>query len=123
MVADDTPDSTAEIDFTLGSRRLLRVPQSLATWSFSLDNGLGGALPAPPPSGRNGVRVLSAPTTQLTAVTARYPGYRSGGRQDYRRHYIEMGTSFGDYLPQFPGKTRSTLRRKARRPAEEVPGG
>ena len=113
----------AAIDFTLGSRRLLSVPRMLATWSFSLEDVLAGALPPAPPSGRDGVRVLSAPTTQLAAITARYPGFIAGGRQDYRRHYIDMGQSFDDYMAQFSGKTRSTLRRKARKLADETPGG
>jgi CelD/BcsL family acetyltransferase involved in cellulose biosynthesis len=113
----------AGIDFTLGSRRLLRVPRRLATWSFTLEDVLAGALSDAPAEGRDGVRVLSAPTAQLAAVRARFPGHCAGGRQDYRRHYIDMRQGFDAYLAQFSGKTRSTLRRKARRLAEEVPGG
>jgi CelD/BcsL family acetyltransferase involved in cellulose biosynthesis len=114
--------ASAAIDFTIGSRRLLSVPRDLATWSFSLEDVLAGALPAPPPQGRDGVRVLSAPTAALAAVTARYPGCLVGGRQDYRRHYIDMGQSFDAYMAQFSGKTRSTLRRKARKLADETGG-
>ena len=114
--------ATAAIDFTLGSRRLLSVPRRLATWSFTLEDVLAGTLPDAPPSGRDGVRVLSAPTAQLAAVTARYPGYLTGGRQDYRRHYIDMAPGFDAYMAQFSGKTRSTLRRKARKLADEAGG-
>lgn len=110
------------IDFTLGSRRLVSVPRSLATWSFSLEDVLAGTLPPAPPSGRDGVRVLSAPAARLAEVAARYPGFVAGGRQDYRRHYIDMGQSFDDYLARFSGKTRSTLRRKARKLAEDAGG-
>lgn len=113
---------TAAIDFTVGSRRLLSVPRQLSTWAFSLEDVLAGALPAAPPSGRDGVRVLSAPTARLAEITARYPGFIAGGRQDYRRHYIDMGQSFDDYIAQFSGKTRSTLRRKARKLADEAGG-
>lgn len=113
---------TAAIDFTVGSRRLLRVPRSLATWSFSLEDVLAGALPPAPSGGRDGVRVLSAPTERLAAITARYPGFIAGGRQDYRRHYIDMGQSFDAYMGQFSGKTRSTLRRKARKLEDEAGG-
>lgn len=113
----------AAIDFTLGSRRLVSVPRALSTWSFSLEDVLAGTLPPAPPSGPDGVRVLSAPAERLTEVAARYPGFIAGGRQDYRRHYIDMGQSFEDYLARFSGKTRSTLRRKARKLADEVPGG
>lgn len=114
--------ATAAIDFTIGSRRLLSVPRALATWSFSLEDVLGGALPAAPPGGRDGVRVLSAPTANLAAIIARYPGDLAGGRQDYRRHYIDMGQPFDAYMARFSGKTRSTLRRKARKLAEDTGG-
>jgi CelD/BcsL family acetyltransferase involved in cellulose biosynthesis len=114
--------ATAAIDFTLGSRRLLRVPRDLAILSFSLADVLSGALPEAGPGGRDGVRVLSAPTHNLGAITARYPGYLAGGRQDYRRHYIDMGQSFDAYMAQFSGKTRSTLRRKARKLTDDLGG-
>ncbi|WP_086738737.1 GNAT family N-acetyltransferase [Erythrobacter colymbi] len=113
----------AAIDFTLGSRRLVSVPRALSTWSFNLEDVLAGTLPPAPPSGPDGVRVLSAPAERLAEVAARYPGVIAGGRQDYRRHYIDMGQSFDAYLARFSGKTRSTLRRKARKLADEVPGG
>ena len=114
--------SQAAIDFTLGSRRVLSVPRQLATYAFSLEDVLAGALPPAPASGRDGLRVLSAPSDRLTTITARYPGFIAGGRQDYRRHYIDMGTGFDAYLAQFSGKTRSTLRRKAKKLAGEAGG-
>lgn len=112
--------ASGAIDFTLGSRRLLSVPRALSTWAFGLEEVLAGALPAAPPSGRDGVRVLSAPTARLAEVSARYPGFVAGGRQNYRRHYIDMGQSFEAYMAQFSGKTRSTLRRKAKKLHEEA---
>lgn len=113
---------TANIDFTLGSRRLASVPRVLSTWGFSLEDVLAGALPPAPPAGRDGVRVLSAPTDRLADIAARYPGFVAGGRQDYRRHYIDMATGFAAYMEGFSGKTRSTLRRKARKLADEAGG-
>lgn len=113
---------TAAIDFVLGSRRLLSVPRHLGTWSFTLEDVLAGALPDAPPRGRDGVRVLSAPTAQLDEVAGRYAGFIAGGRQDYRRHFIAMHGSFADYMARFSGKTRSTLRRKARKLGEEAGG-
>jgi CelD/BcsL family acetyltransferase involved in cellulose biosynthesis len=110
------------IDFTLGSRRLASVPRHLSTWSFGLEDVLAGSLPEAPPSGRDGVRVLSAPTARLAETVARYPGFLDGARQDYRRHYIDMEQSFAEYMARFSGKTRSTLRRKAKRLAEESGG-
>jgi len=114
--------ASAAIHFTLGSRRLLSVARDLSTWSFGLDDVLAGALPPSPSSGRDGLRILSAPTDRLAEVIAHYPGLVAGGRQDYRRHYIDMGTSFTDYMARFSGKTRSTLRRKAKKLSEEAGG-
>jgi CelD/BcsL family acetyltransferase involved in cellulose biosynthesis len=110
------------IDFTLGSRRLLSVPRRLSTWAFSLDDVLSDALPQAPDGGRDGVRVLSAPTERLSEVSGRFPGFIAGGRQDYRRHYIDMAGGFEDYMARFSGKTRSTLRRKARKLADDAGG-
>lgn len=110
------------IDFTIGARRLLAVPRQLTTWSFTLEQVLQSALPAATAPGPDGLRVLSAPTGSLAAIAARYPGFVAGGRQDYRRHYIDMSTGFEAYLARFSGKTRSTLRRKARKLAEECGG-
>ena len=115
------PDRTT-IDFTLGSRRLLSVPRRLAAWSFNLEQVLAGTLPNAPDAGRDGVRVLSAPTDRLPDVAGRFPGFIIGGRQDYRRHYIDMCADFADYMAQFSGKTRSTLRRKGRKLADEAGG-
>lgn len=109
------------IDFTVGSRRLLSVGRDLANWSFSLEDVLAAdsrAL-APPRSGSDGLRVLSAPVSAIPAITACFPHHLVGGRQDYRRHYIAMeGLGYDDYLARFSGKTRSTLRRKARKLGE-----
>jgi hypothetical protein len=108
----------ATIDFTVGSRRLLSIPRRLSTWAFSLDQALrarGADLQAPP-AGRDGFRVLSAPLETLPAIAARFPDHVIGARQDYPRHFIVMrGASFEDYMAGFSGKTRSTLRRKARK--------
>ncbi|MEQ5787666.1 GNAT family N-acetyltransferase [Erythrobacter sp. NFXS35] len=110
------------IDFTIGARRLAVIPRSLATWSFSLEQVLARSLPDPPAPGPDGLRVLSAPTERLAELAARYPSFVAGGRQDYRRHYIDMEQSFADYLARFSAKTRSTLRRKARKLSEETGG-
>ena len=110
------------IDFTLGSRRLLSVDRALATWAFSLEDVLATRTPSPPERGRDGVRVLSAPRSAIPEIEARFPEALIGARQDYQRHYIDMGGSFEDYLARFSGKTRSTLRRKGRKLAKELGG-
>lgn len=108
--------------FTLGSRRLLSVPRQLATWSFSLEEVLACTLPASPDPGPDGLRILSAPSAQHGEIAARFPDFVAGERQDYRHHYIDMGQSFEAYLARFSGKTHSTLRRKAKKLAEDCGG-
>ncbi len=117
---------TTSIDFTIGSRRLFAVERKLSTWSFSLEDVLADetAPLSPPEPGQDGLRVLSAPQSAIAAIHARFPEHLIGGRQDYRRHYIDMRSevcaSYEDYLARFSGKTRSTLRRKQRKLAKEV---
>ncbi|MEO1105847.1 MAG: GNAT family N-acetyltransferase [Pseudomonadota bacterium] len=112
--------SASGIDFIVGSRRLMSVPRVLATWTFTLEDVLAGDVPAPPRRARDGMRVLSAPTCSLDEVCGAFPGYLSGAKQEYHRHYIDMAGSFEDYLARFSAKTRSTLRRKGRKLAKEA---
>lgn len=114
--------TTTPVDFTVGSRRLVSVPRRLSTWAYSLEAALEAeASPlAPPAPGPDGFRVLSAPLATIPAITARFPDHIIGARQDYPRHYIAMDGSFEDYMASFSPKTRSTLRRKARKLQQEV---
>ncbi len=112
---------SAGIDFTVGSRRLLSVGRDLAPWEFSLEDALCEQRElAPPEPGRDGLRVISAPLAALPMIQACFPRHLIGGRQDYRRHLIDMDATFEDYLARFSGKTRSTLRRKARKLAKDA---
>jgi len=117
------------IDFTIGSRRLLAVGRDLGTRSFTLEEVLSLA-PArlnPPKPGADGLRVLSAPHARIEEITSLFPNHLVGGRTSYQRNYIAMAdetgapASFEDYLARFSAKTRSTLRRKARK-LEKVAG-
>ena len=85
---------------------------------------MSGRVPPAPDDAEacDGYRVLSAPAGQLDDLARRFPDHAIGGRQDYARHYIDMSGSFDDYMAQFSGKTRSTLRRKQRKLAEECGG-
>lgn len=116
------------IDFTIGARRLASVPRALSTWRFGLADVLAeqSARLSPPAPGPDGLRVLSAPRDAVPAILARFEDHLIGSRQDYPRHYIDMGEegapTFAAYMARFSGKTRSTLRRKAKKLAAE-PGG
>ena len=113
------------ISFAIGSRRVLSVPRRLATLAFSLEDILSGTLPflPAPQGGPDGIRILSAPSAQVDALAARFPGHVLGGRQDYHRHFIAMTGSYEEYLARFSGKTRATLRRKQRKLADRAGRG
>ncbi|MEM7666091.1 MAG: GNAT family N-acetyltransferase [Pseudomonadota bacterium] len=120
--------SAISIDFTVGSRRLFAIERELATWSFTLEDVLAETDQLTPPAGPDGLRVSSAPTHALSSIIASFPQHLIGGRQDYARHYIDMradggAATYEDYLAQFSGKTRSTLRRKGRKLAKEAGDG
>lgn len=112
----------SSIDFTVGSRRMLSVGRDLGSWNFTLEQVLSASATSisPPKPGRDGLRVLSAPHAAIPAITACFPHHLMGGRQDYRRHYIDMSGSYEGYLNRFSSKTRSTLRRKGRKLAKEL---
>ena len=119
------PVTLVPIDFTVGSRRLLSVERQLSTWAFSLEEALATKarnLTVPPP-GPDGFRILSAPLGKIPEIEALCPHHVIGARQDYPRHYIAMDGFFDDYMAHFSGKTRSTLRRKARKLEKEVGAG
>ena len=106
-----------QVTFTIGARRLFAVDRKVATMAFSLEDALAGTLRAQPviAKGVDGIRVLSAPLALADEIVADLPDHLAGAREDYRRHYIAMDGTFEDYLARFSGKTRSTLRRKARK--------
>lgn len=115
MAAQPTP-----VAFTIGARRLLCVERLLEPMAFSLEEALAGLPPTrhDPASAADGIRVLSAPQTMADQIIASFPGHVAGARQDFHRHYIAMDGSFEDYLARFSGKTRGTLRRKAKKFAQ-----
>ena len=111
------------IRFALGSRRLLSVPRRLVPLAFSLEEVLARRWPEiNAVEDAEGLRIMSVPLALEPEASTRFPGHVAGGRQVYRRHYIDMSGSFEAYLARFSAKTRSTLRRKVRRLAQEVGG-
>jgi hypothetical protein len=110
--------------FIVGSRKLFEEPRRLQTVAFRLDELIAGAVPdfEPADPESDGYRVLSAPEGGLAAILARNPRHVMGGCQTYRRHYIDMASSYADYLGRFSGKTRSSLNRKRRKLVEQAGG-
>ncbi len=116
------------LKFVVGSRELFGLSRDLADVSFTLPQLLaddaGDATPQFPPLAEraDGYRVLSAPVACIDAIARAHPGLIVGGRQTYRRHYIDMARGFDEYMQQFSGKTRSGIRRKARKVADRNGG-
>ena len=111
------PAQSTSVAFTIGARRILSVRRQLEPVAFSLEQALSGTTPTLPTlaNGVDGVRVLSAPLATAQQIASAFPGHMAGAREEFRRHYIAMDGSFEDYLARFSGKTRSTLRRKAKK--------
>lgn len=77
-----------------------------------------------PPAARDGWLLRSLPLAQRDRLAEVRPDQLIAERQRYPRHYVPMaGQGFDDWWGGFSSKTRSTLRRKARRLAEAFEGG
>jgi len=114
------PAQRTPVGFTIGSRRLFRVERTLHSLAFSLEDALAERVPSLPagPDAADGLRVLSAPQTLADGIRTPFGDHIAGAREDFRRHYIAMDGTFEDYLAHFSGKTRGTLRRKAKKFAQ-----
>ena len=118
------PVTDHAIPFTLGARRLFTAERKLARLSYSLEDALNGQIRPPPALSdqSEGLRILSAPLSQRAAIRAQYPDLIVGDEIRFARHYIAMSGGFDDYMAQFSGKTRSTLRRKVRKFSDTAGG-
>lgn len=111
------------LSFSIGSRRLFGIERYLVDIAYSLADLTSGQRPhVEDGPGKDGSRVLSAPPSDIPFWQAKFPRHRICAVQHYRRHFIAMQGGFEDYLANFSGKTRSTLRRKRRR-FEKADGG
>jgi len=114
-----TTTRTYQIRFIVGSRKLFGTDRQLIPVVWTLEDLIAQTTPAMPAcAGADGYQLSSPPAAAVEAILARHPGWLVGARSDYARHYICLDGSYEDYLAQFSGKTRSTLRRKARKFAE-----
>lgn len=110
--------------FQIGARTLAAAQRRLLIKGFDLENLLGEAsLSLPPlPTTADGMMLRSLPEKQLAPLTAQAEGLLVYVRQRYPRYYASLDGSFEAYMAGFSAKSRSTLKRKARR-FEELAGG
>ncbi len=114
-----TEATSYDIRFIVGARKLFAVPRKLVPVGWTLEELLDRAPISLPDCGNaDGYQLSSIPAHAVDSLLSRYQDWLVGGRRDYARHFIRMEGSFDDYLARFSGKTRSTLRRKARKFAE-----
>jgi CelD/BcsL family acetyltransferase involved in cellulose biosynthesis len=116
--------ATIALPLRVGARTLGRVRRRLVRVSLTLEDVRRGRIPDLPalPAEADGFLIASLPAQGLDALRAGRPALRPFVRQRYCRHYASLEGSFDDYLAGFSAKSRSTLRRKARRLAERSGG-
>jgi CelD/BcsL family acetyltransferase involved in cellulose biosynthesis len=108
----------------VGRRTLWRFKKPLARLRLTLSQGLAGELPAAGalPRDASGLLVTALPETLLPAVRAAWPDLKGFVRQAYPRAFAALDMNFDAYLAGFSAKSRSTLKRKARKFAERSGG-
>lgn len=118
------PASDIALPLRIGARTLWTLRRRLARRRLTLVEGLGDAPPALPAldEGDHGYLVTALPAAWAAGLAARHPGLRPFVRQRYRRSYARLDQDFETYLAGFSAKSRSTLKRKARKLAEASGG-
>ena len=107
------------LKFQVGARTLFRVQRTLQRVPLSLDDVLGGQLPALPPldPAAHGYSVTSLPAVLEGAVTRAAGGMLPFVRQRYARYHADLSIGFDAWWGQLSANSRSGLKRKARRVA------
>jgi CelD/BcsL family acetyltransferase involved in cellulose biosynthesis len=118
------PASETALPLRIGARTLFTLRRRLVRRGVSLDEALGGALPALPAleEGEHGYLINALPAQHLAALSAGAAGLRPFVRQRYRRRFARLDGDFDAYLGGFSAKSRSTCRRKLRKLAERSGG-
>ncbi len=111
------------LPFRVGPRTLARVHRRLVRMTVSLPQAVAGqplTLPGLPPLA-DGYYLRAVPELQAASLGGG-SGMRAFVRQSYPRHYADLGLGYDAYLATFSAKTRSSLKRKARKLAERSGG-
>lgn len=110
--------TAASLRFQVGARTLLAVPRRFVRTSWSLDDVLASAVRALPPLGRaDGYWLTSLPEAALD----RFAGtdHVAYVRQRYLRYWVDLTIEHAQWHAGLSANTRQTLRRKARRLADD----
>jgi CelD/BcsL family acetyltransferase involved in cellulose biosynthesis len=109
--------------FSLSDKTLLAPRLWLQVCEIGLTNEVQPAMELQPPSDAlepesQGFLIRSMPIATTQPTVRRFPEYLCYVSTQYRRYYIDLRQSFGDYQKKFSAKTRATITRKVRRYAE-----
>ena len=110
------------LPFRVGTRTVWGLRRRLLRVTVPLDRALRGDTLMLPASNGDGYLIAALPADRLPGLLASQPGLKPFIRQRYRRFYARLDGSFEDYLGTFSAKSRSTLKRKARKLADRSGG-
>ena len=115
--------SLVELPLRVGARTVGRLRRRLVRVSLPLAEAIAGAPARLPglPTRADGYFIRGLPRDRAARLAAE-SGLRGHARQHYSRRFAALDGGFDAYLAGFSAKTRSTLKRKLRRFAEEAGG-
>ena len=116
--------ASVALPLRIGARTVWRFRRRLVQSGVSLEQGLRSEPPVLPPlpPGADGYMVNALPVARLASLAAAHPELKPFVRQNYRRSYASLEGGFDAYLAGFSARSRSTLKRKARKLAERSGG-
>jgi CelD/BcsL family acetyltransferase involved in cellulose biosynthesis len=118
------PTSETTLPLRIGARTLWTLRRRLVRRGLTLEEALAERLPALPPLGadEDGYLVSSLPAALAPRLAAQNKGLKPFVRQRYARSFTRLDLGFDRYLAGFSSKSRSTLKRKARKLADRSGG-
>lgn len=118
------PAADTALPLRIGARTLWTVRRRLVRRGLTLAEALAGETPRLPPlgAGDDGYLVTALPAALVASLTREHPRLRPFVRQRYARSYADLGLGFEAWLGTLSAKSRSTLKRKARRLTERSGG-
>ena len=124
MPAPDIPAPPTALPLRIGARTLWTLRRRLVRRGLTLAEALASrAPPLPPLAGEDdGYLVTALPASLAGELARRHRRLRPFVRQRYARSYADLTLGFEAWLGTLSAKSRSTLKRKARRLAERSGG-
>jgi len=118
------PASDTALPLRIGARTLWTLRRRLVRRGLTLAEALAGEAPALPPlsPGDDGYLVTGLPAALAGELARRHPRLRRFVRQRYDRSYADLTRGFDAWLAGLSAKSRSTLKRKAKKLAERSGG-